>query len=307
MPTGSILITGSAGLIGRAVGERLAARGVDVIGIDLRAAKPDRRIDVRDGERLGRLVAGASGVVHLAAVSRVIDGERDPDRCWTTNVTATRQLLEAALAAPLRPWVIYASSREVYGQQETLPVGEDAPFLPMNAYAHTKVTAEGLVGKAREAGLPAAIIRFSNVYGRVEDYPDRVAPAFAAAAAEGGRLRVDGSGHGFDFTHIDDVGEAVVLVIEVLAAGERLPPLHLVSGRRTTLGELAALAVSHGRPGCRIVEAPPRSFDVRDFYGDPRRAEAVIGWRATTAVEDGIPRLVADFRARQAIGEAASP
>lgn len=307
MRTGRILITGSAGLIGRAVGERLAARGVDVMGVDVRAARPDRRIDVGDGERLGRLVAGASGVVHLAAVSRVIDGERDPDRCWATNVAATRRLLQAALAAPARPWVIYASSREVYGQQKTLPVAEDAPFQPINTYAHTKVRAEALVGEAREAGLPAAIIRFSNVYGRVEDYPDRVAPAFAAAAAGGGTLRVDGSGHGFDFTHIDDVGEAVVMVIEALAAGERLPPLHLVSGRRTTLGELAALAVSHGRPGCRIVESPPRTFDVRDFYGDPSRAEAIIGWRATTAVEEGIPRLVAAFGARQAVGQAASP
>jgi len=104
----------------------------------------------------------AVGVVHLAAVSRVIDGERDPARCWAVNVEGTRTVVEAAQSSPLRPWVIYASSREVYGQPSALPASEDCDRAPLNVYGRSKVAAEDLV---TASGLAHAIVRFSNVYG----------------------------------------------------------------------------------------------------------------------------------------------
>lgn len=297
-----ILVTGSAGLIGRAIGAALRRAGDHVIGLDIRAGDPAERGDLCATDALAARLRDVDGILHLGAVSRVVAGERDPDHCRRVNVAGTSTLLDLALKQPARPWVVYASSREVYGQQEKLPVTEDAPLRPMNVYARGKAEAERLVDAARDAGLRTAILRFSNVYGDTDDHADRVVPAFARAAALAGQapqeIRVDGSHCTFDFTHISDTIDGILRVMQMLQAGEaRLPPLHLVTGQSTSLGDLAALAARIGGANLRVTEAPPRGFDVYRFAGDPTRAAQVLGWRATTFIEQGFAKLAADFRA----------
>jgi nucleoside-diphosphate-sugar epimerase len=290
-----VLVTGSFGLIGAALSDALRVAGYEVRGLDLRAAGDDRG-DVLDRGDLARRIDGCVGVVHLAAVSRVIEGERDPERCWRTNVDGTAHVLDAAARAG-RPWVLYASSREVYGQPETLPANEHAPLAPVNVYGRSKVEAEGLV---RRADLATAVLRFSNVYGATRDYGDRVIPAFARQAALGLPLRVDGSGHTFDFTHLDDTVRGVAAAIRRLEAGQPLAPLHLVTGSPTTLGEAAALAMDLAGSASAIREAPPRSYDVEAFVGDPWLAAERLGWRAEVSLRIGLERLIRDFRALSA-------
>ncbi len=211
-------------------------------------------------------------------------GGADPEHCQAVNADATAALLRAAAVAPRRPWVLYASSREVYGQQDALPVSEDGPLRPMNVYARSKVAAERSVVAAREAGMPAAILRFSSVYGDVHDHPDRVVPAFLQAAVTGATLRVEGSRHGFDFTHVTDLADGITLAAALMAGGETtIPPLHFVSGDCIRLGELAAMAIDvGGNSAARIIEAPARDFDIQMFQGDPTRTHAILGWRAST-------------------------
>jgi nucleoside-diphosphate-sugar epimerase len=141
------------------------------------------------------------------------------------------------------------------------------------------------------------MIRFSSVYGEVTDHADRVAPAFARLAAQGGTLRIDGRGTTLDFTHVDDVAAALQAGAELLAGGHGvLPTLHLVSGRGTSLPELAEMAIAAaGRGQVRV--GAGRSYDVRSFIGDPARAQRVLGWHAGIAVEDGIADLVKRFAA----------
>lgn len=288
-----ILVTGAAGLIGRAVSPLLRAAGAIVVPFDLRSEPPR---GVTDAAAVRGALSGVDGIIHLAAISRVVAGERDPELCRRTNVEATRRLLGLALECERAPWFIQASSREVYGQQERMPVPEDAPLSPRNVYAHSKVAGERLAEQARGRGMTTAIVRFSNVYGDTLDHADRVVPAFARAAARGSAVRVDGSACTFDFTHVSDVADGLMRVVRLLCDGARaLPPIHFVAGRQTSLGELAALAMAHGAPARQ--EAPARSFDVHRFGGDPARAEALLGWRATTTLEQGFAGLVADFRA----------
>jgi nucleoside-diphosphate-sugar epimerase len=293
-----VVVTGSSGLIGRAVIRRMAAAGLYPARFDIRESDVAARADLRDEDALQRALAEAAGVIHLGAVSRVIWGEHSPEACWTVNVEATRALLNIALECPRRPWVVYASSREVYGQQDSLPVPETAALKPLNVYARSKLAAENLVWQAREAGLRAAVVRFSSVYGDTEDHIDRVVPAFASAAAHGGVMRIDGSDCGLDFTHVSDVAAGVLEICRVLSAGERsLPPLHFVSGVCTTLRELSEMAVAAGSRRVKMIEAPSRSFDVSNFWGDPSRTAAILGWRSTIPIRRGIGRLVAEFAA----------
>ena len=294
----NVLVTGSEGLIGRALVGLLERRGHTVQRFDLRARPEDPgRRDVLDPDALRGAIAGCAGLVHLAAVSRVIHGERDPELCWRTNVDGTRHVIEAALQSRLRPWVLFASSREVYGQPRRLPATEDAPLEPVNVYGRSKLAAERHVLGARGAGLRTGVVRLSNVYGSTADHADRVVPAFARGAAAGAALRVDGREHVFDFTHLDDTVRGLHALIEALDAGEAdLPPIHLLTGVPTTLGALAELASAAGGGRSRIVDAPPRSFDVSHFHGDPSLSQRLLGWRAAIHVEEGVRRLVADFK-----------
>lgn len=290
----TILLTGSLGLIGTSLAARLHRLGATLIPVDIRA--PEAPLDICDHARMTELAAQADGIVHLAAVSRVVDGQLDPARCTAVNVTATHNLLAAAAASPRRPWFIYASSREVYGQQDDFPVHEDVPQRPMNVYARSKVEAERLTNAARASGLATSIVRFSSVYGSPDDHRTRVTPAFLRAALAGATLRVEGDAHTFDLTHVEDVTAGLVTLIGMLDAGERnLPPLHFASGTGTTLLDLAQRAIRLGSPKARIELAPPRSYDIHHFVGDPARTAELLGWRATTPLDSGLARLAADF------------
>ena len=294
-----VLVTGSSGLIGRALIARMRLGSPKPLRFDIRAEGSPEFGDLRDRGALERAMVDVRGIVHLGGISRVIWGERCPELCWDVNVEATRELLALALNSRRRPWFVYASSREVYGQQSVLPVAETAQPEPMNTYARSKVAAEKLVSEARDAGLATAIVRFSSVYGDVDDYADRVVPAFALAATRDGMMRIDGPDCAFDFTHVDDVAMGLMKICDGLLSGEKsLPTLHFVSGVRTTLRELAELAADLGHCPMQISLASPRTFDISQFYGDPARAAAVIDWRTTVSLRTGLKNLIRDFRAR---------
>jgi len=291
-------ITGSEGLIGTALGRSLTKAGREWRGLDLRAA-PDAagHGDVKDPLAVEQFVANCELVVHLAAVSRVVWGERDPALCWSTNVDGTQNVLEAALRKSPRPAVIVASSREVYGEPARLPVPEAALLRPLNVYGRSKEAAERAVRRARERGLRAVVLRFSNVYGSVDDHPDRVVPAFARAAAHGGVLRVDGPDHTFDFCHIDDCVDGILRAIEHLEEGRPpFDPIHLVTGRATTLGRLASISIAASDGAASVRVGKTRAYDVARFVGCPDRAARTLGWRARRSVEWGVAALVDEFR-----------
>lgn len=292
-----ILVTGSCGLIGRALTQALQSGGLTVRGFDPRAIDPGERGDVRDPEAVRAAIETCDGVVHLGAVSRVVWGERDPALCQTTNVEGSHNVMVSVATSRRRPWVILASSREVYGQATSLPVAEDAPRRPLNVYARSKVAAEDLAHAAQRDGVRAAVVRLSNVYGSVGDHPDRVVPAFARAALAGAPIRVEGADRLYDFTHIDDVTRGLMMLVRLFVAGERPPPpIHFVSGTGTTLGALAELAVALVGSTSSITAAPPRAYDVARFQGDPERARAWLGWRTQIPLGDGVGRLVAALR-----------
>jgi nucleoside-diphosphate-sugar epimerase len=290
MLAGPVLITGHRGLIGSALRAALTAGGVATIGLDLRG-DGDERGDVRRRDDVARALAHCQGVVHLAAVSRVIVGERDPDECRATNLGGLRNVLDELG----QRWLVFASSREVYGQATSLPATEDTPLAPINVYGRTKVEGEALVGQR------GAVLRLSNVFGRRDDHADRVVPAFVRTALAGGALRVDGDDHVFDFTHIDDTVAALLAMIDRLRAGEPPPPpIHVVTGKPTTLRELAELAIElAGNARATIVAGARRTFDVARFWGDPARANQLLGWTPRVGLRDGLRELVRELKATE--------
>lgn len=131
-----VLVTGAAGLIGSALSRELLEAGYEIAVLDVRATTPAARGDVRDTDTLARALEGCVGVVHLAAVSRVVWGERDPAACWSVNVDGTHAVVAAAHQR--RQWILFASSREVYGAAGHLPATEETPVAPINVYGSSR-------------------------------------------------------------------------------------------------------------------------------------------------------------------------
>lgn len=290
-----LLITGSKGLIGSALTKICSYLNIETVGID-KNEQPDHPDygNILEPDTIFNRMQECDGIIHLAAISRVIFGEKFPKLCWETNVKGTENILEAALASEKKPWILYASSREVYGEKKTLPVQETASLDPVNIYGESKVEAEKMV---EASSLITGIVRFSNVFGSVHDHYDRVIPAFCRAAAEGTEIRVDGKDNLFDFTFIEDVIHGIFAFIYLLSKkNTSIAPIHLTSGQPATLREVADIAKSASHYSLTIRESAPRSFDVSRFSGNTSRAQKLLQWKATTYVKEGMHRLINQYR-----------
>jgi nucleoside-diphosphate-sugar epimerase len=289
----TILVTGHLGLVGRYLLPLLHLKGYEVKGFDL----ADGSGDIVSESLLEKAMLDCHGIVHLAAVSRVVWGQKDPDKCWEINALSSERILKLAARSGLKPWVLVTSSREVYGESSQLPVTEDMPLLPVNIYGRSKLHMETATLNARSSGINTAIARLANVYGCTEDHSDRVLPAFCKNAVKGDALRVDGFEHLFDFTHIDDTVVGLSKIIELLICGERnLPVVHLLPGIGTTLQQAAQWAIDSANSQSVIVEAASRSYDVAKFIGNPSRAKSLLNWEAKISPRQGISMLVNDFK-----------
>jgi nucleoside-diphosphate-sugar epimerase len=306
-----ILVTGSEGLIGRTLCPLLAARGHEVVHMDI-VLPAGRACDVVDVLAVADHLLGCDGVIHLAACSRVIWGEKDPFKCALVNVHGTLNVVAAARKDAGRPWILFASSREVYGDAGSVGgpntgITEDVERQPFNTYAYTKALGEDIVLGARVQGLRTAVVRLSSVYGDTKDHVDRVAPAFARAAALGDQLVVRGSSKAFDFVHITDTARGLALAAEKLAADGTLPTVHLATGHGTTLGRLASIAVSTavtlGRPNPAVITENVLPYEVTAFVGNPARARELLDWEAQITIEEGFARLIRDFLAERPAAE----
>jgi len=166
-----ILVTGSAGRVGRAVVAALRAKGREVRGFDLRPSGADGDEVVgslEDAARLAQAVEGVTGVLHLGAFMSWTPADRD--RMFAVNVEGTRMLLDAASAAGVRRFV-FASSGEVYPENlpEFLPVTEGHPLKPNSPYGLTKLLGEELVRFHQRTGsMESVILRFSHTQDAIE-------------------------------------------------------------------------------------------------------------------------------------------
>jgi nucleoside-diphosphate-sugar epimerase len=291
----NVLITGSSGHLGRHVSATLAKRGFAIRPFDCRATGTARG-DVRDRLAVQQALQGVAGIIHLAAVSRVDDAERQPDLCHTVNVVGTSEILQAASSQSRKPWVLFVSSREVLGHvPSTMPATELSPPAPRNAYARSKLEGEQLVQAAQRQGLRACIVRLSNVFGSPLDRPERVIPTFVRQAIAGQPLVVRGPRRALDFVHVDDVSAALAQVANALHQGRQMPEiLHVVSGESWPLGDLAAQVVATARSPSAIVADAAEGHEIEGFHGSHDLATRILGWRPQVSLVAGLRQLITE-------------
>jgi UDP-glucose 4-epimerase len=296
-----LLVTGGAGYIGSIVARQLLAAGHEVVVLDSlerghREAVPrEARLvvaDLREREAVGQALGeGFDGVLHFAALALVGESVSHPERYYRTNVLGTLNLLEAIIAAGVTR-LVFSSTCAVYGQPDEVPIAEDAPPRPANAYGASKLAVDGMIGDFCQAhGLGAVSLRYFNVAGASGDTGEdhdpetHLIPNILRAAA-GRNPHVDVYGTNYDtpdgtairdYIHIEDLSEAHLLALEGATGGEHRI-FNLGNGSGFSVQEV--IAAAREVTGAEILtrEGPRRPGDPPMLVAASERIRAELGW-----------------------------
>jgi UDP-glucose 4-epimerase len=295
------LVTGGAGFIGSHLVEALrgdghAVRVLDDLSSGKRSNLPRQvelmTADITDRDAVDRAFDGIDGCFHLAAIASVVENRDDWPRVHEVNLTGTINVFARAGCSRLRPVpVVYASTAAVYGDCAVLPAGESACAAPRSAYGADKRGCElhaRVAGAAR--GVPTLGLRFFNIYGPRQDprspYSGVIA-VFADRLQRGEPVEVFGDGEQVrDFVF---VGDAVAALRRAMsAAGPDARVFNVCTGVGTTVRGLAETIAGLCRTRLVVSPRPARCGDVQNSIGDPGRAARELGFRARTALADGL-------------------
>jgi UDP-glucose 4-epimerase len=291
-----VLVTGGTGFIGRHLVARLVEAGADLTvavapGESLDGTKTVP-VDLRERASVARLAElGPEVVFHLAGFSLVGESWRRIDECFDLNAKGTALVVDATKGAEA---FVYASTAEVYGPQDRMPLDESMRPAPQSPYAVSKHAGElSCAARAREGKTKVAILRLFNVYGPGQRPPALVAD-LAKSCAEGRPIRTTKGEQTRDFVYVGDVVEAMVA-----AASLRTPldgPVNVCSGAETAIRDVVATVVrlSGTASPVEIGALPYRENETWRVYGDNARARRLLGWAPRVGIEEGLARTVGD-------------
>jgi nucleoside-diphosphate-sugar epimerase len=308
-----VLVTGGLGFIGSRVARRLVGLGADVSVIDalipgcggnwfnldgVRDRVQVQVADVREPAALVEGIAGRDYLFNLVGQVSHVDSMTDPERDLESNARAHLSVLEACRRVNPRVKIVLASTRQIYGRPQRLPVDESHPIDPVDVNGVHKWAAEQYHRVyGRTHGIPSAILRLTNTYGPgqlVKHARQGFIGWFVRRAVEGAPLEVMGDGEQLrDLNHVDDVADALLLAAASPAAVGRT--YNLGASPPIALAALAELLVKiAGRGSWRLVPFPDerRRIDIGSVHADYSAIRRELGWEPRVPLREGLEATV---------------
>jgi len=291
---GGAFVTGGSGFVGRHL----------VALLDGATAPTREELDLLDGEAVRQAVAAAAPerVFHLAALASVGRSWEDPHAVLRDNLDMTLNLLDAVRHEAPEAAVVVASSGEIYGPPERLPVTESDPLRPQNPYAVSKAACDLLAGQYADAhGLRVVRVRAFNQAGpgQSDEYVVGTIARQVALAEAGGAgaalVRTGNPQSARDFTDVRDTVRAYVRASELPA-----DVYNVCSGRATRVSALVELAARAARVNVRheVDAERVRRHDVPEVRGSAERLAEASGWRPEIPLEQTIADAIDYWRER---------
>ena len=302
----NILITGGMGFIGSSLVQEMSIKNYNITILDIvdnnkgnKFYKNDVNInfiegDINNQELLTTIINDNcfDGILHFAGVSRVDIAEQEPDNCLKTNVDGTKSLLDVLKSSTNKnkPWFIFASSREVYGEPNSLPVNEEFDKKHLNIYGKSKIDGEKLVTTfSQENENKCLILRFANVYGNEFDIFDRVIPKFLKAIHTNKGLVIDGGKQVLDFAYIDDTVKSIMKAINYIEhMNKMLDDFNISTGIGYTLIQVIETIESILQKKALVTINEKRTYDVEQYIGDPTKSKRVLKLEKFLSLEEGL-------------------
>jgi UDP-glucose 4-epimerase len=316
----NVLVTGGAGFIGSHLSERLLETGHKVLVIDdlstgslkniaqLRKNKDFRFIKdtVLNRKKMGILVRKADQMYHLAAAVGVRTIMEKPLASFLSNLKGTEVVLELAMKYNVP--VLFTSSSEVYGKNDSLPFKEEDDRVYGSAYndrwgyAFAKAADEFLtLAYFKEKGLPAVVVRLFNVIGsRQTGAYGMVVPRFVKQALSNQSITIYGKGsQSRCFCDVEDVVGALIKLMNCPKAPGQI--FNLASEEEIKIGDLAKLIRKLTHSKSKIVRIPYHKVFGKDFADMTRRKADItkvrdlIGYQPEVSLRESLKRIIDDL------------
>ena len=311
-----VLITGGLGFIGSNLARRLVDLGARVTLVDSLIPEYGGNLfniagledhvqvnisDVRDQHSMRYLVQGQDYLFNLAGQTSHMDSMEDPGTDLEINCRAQLSILEACRRYNPRIKVVFASTRQIYGKPDYLPVDEKHLLRPVDVNGINKMAGEWyhiLYNNVYE--LRACALRLTNTIGprmRIKDARQTFLGVWVRLLLEGKTFEVWGGEQLRDFTYVDDVVDAFLLAAASEEANGEV--FNLGCERVIGLKALADLLVEvNGGGRYEIRSFPPdrKRIDIGDYYADYSRIRSVLEWEPKVSLREGLARTVAFFR-----------
>jgi nucleoside-diphosphate-sugar epimerase len=314
----NVLITGGLGFLGSTLAHELVAAGANVTLVDslvpeyggnranisgIESSVAVNISDVRDQHSLRELVRGQDLLFNLAGQTSHLDSMTDPFTDLEINCRAQLSILEAVRHENPDARTVFASTRQIYGRPQELPVSESHPIAPVDVNGINKTAGEWyhlLYGEVY--GLHVAVLRMTNTYGprmRVRDARQTFLGYWLRLAVEGRPIQVFGDGtQKRDFNFADDAARAFLLA--ALRDEARGRVYNLGSDEVVDLAELGRLLVELNDGGeVELVPFPEdrKAIDIGDFYADFSRIREELGWEPRVPLREGLALSLEYYRA----------
>lgn len=316
-----VLITGGAGFIGANLAHRLVELGAAITIVDslipeyggnlrnLHEIADRVRLniaDVRDEHSMNYLVQGHDYLFNLAGQTSHMDSMRDPYTDLEINCRSQLSILESCRKHNTDIKIVYASTRQIYGKPDYLPVDERHLVHPTDVNGINKMAGEWYhILYHNVYGIRACALRLTNTYGprmRVKDARQTFLGIWIKRIIDEEPIQVWGDGLQIrDFTYVDDCVEAMLLA--AMTPGAHGQIFNLGSAETINLRDLAALLVQiNGAGQYEIIPYPAdrKPIDIGDYYGDYRLIQGRLGWRPQVDLREGLARTLAFYRANRA-------
>jgi UDP-glucose 4-epimerase len=312
-----VLITGGLGFIGSNLARELVAMDADVTIVDSLVPEyggllynvqgiEDRLTvnisDVRDEHSLRYLVRDQDVLFNLAGQTSHLDSMADPYTDLEINARSQLSILEACRHENPGITVVFASTRQLYGRPQRLPVDESHPIVPVDVNGINKAAGEWyhlLYGDVY--GIRTSVLRLTNTYGprmRVRDARQTFLGIWIRHALADEEILIYGDGsQRRDLTHVDDAIAAFLLAAIHDEAAGRI--YNLGGDGHLSLLELAEVLTRIAGTGrIRAIPFPTdrKAIDIGDFYADYSLIERELGWRPTVPLEEGLARTLDYYR-----------
>jgi UDP-glucose 4-epimerase len=310
-----VVVTGGLGFIGSALAQRLAGMGAEVTLVDslipeyggnlfnIEGLEGKVRVnisDVRDEHSMRYLIQGQDFLFNLAGQTSHMDSMQDPFTDLEINCHAQLSILEVCRKYNPAVKIVFASTRQIYGKPDYLPVDEKHPVRPVDVNGVNKVAGEQFHILYNDVyGIRACALRLTNTIGprmRIKDARQTFLGIWIRLLLEGKPFDVWGGEQLRDFTYVEDAVEAFLLAAASDAANGKV--FNLGGDCVISLKALAEMLIEVNGGGHYDVRSfPPerKQIDIGDFYSDFTQISTALGWKPKVALREALSRTLAYY------------